>query len=142
MSVHRAKAIWHGNLPEGYGEMNLESNHYGEEYNYSSRFENGKGSSPEELIGAAHAGCFSMALSDLLLKEGYNPTRIETKAKVTLSKVGGGFEISSIHLITEGIVPDIHHNKFVEYVNEAKDNCPVSKALQNNVEITIEAGLL
>lgn len=109
-------------------------------YSFSSRFENGKGTNPEELIGAAHAGCFSMALSGVLGGAGFNPESIETRAEVNLEKVESGFAIKSIKLITKGTVADIDDNTFKKHAEEAKKNCPVSQALAG-VDISVEASL-
>jgi osmotically inducible protein OsmC len=110
-------------------------------YSFASRFEEGTGTNPEELIGAAHAGCFSMALAAALSKNGYNPTRVETKASVHLTKAAEGFAISAIDLETEAQVPGIDAAKFQELADEAKKGCPVSKALAGT-EIRLQAKLV
>jgi osmotically inducible protein OsmC len=141
MSKHFASAQWNGNLVEGKGGFTLKSNGYQGDFNFGARFEADKSaSSPEELIGAAHAGCFSMALSHALAQADFKPEKIETKAEVTLAKAGDSFEISEILLITKGTVPDISKDKFNEMANGAKENCPVSKALKG-VNIKLEATL-
>ena len=141
MSKHFAQAHWNGNLPEGQGGFTLKSNGYKGNFNFGARFEADKSaSSPEELIGAAHAGCFSMALSHALAEAGFKPEKIETQAEVTLVKGGGGFEISEILLKMQGTVPDISKEKFDEMANGAKENCPVSKALKG-VKIKLDAEL-
>ena len=110
-------------------------------YSFSSRFEEGPGTNPEELIGAAHAGCFSMALSAELTKAGFPPNRIETKATVTLGKVDNKSRITNIHLDTSGEVPQINEQKFLEIAEGAKNGCPVSAAL-TAVKITLQATLI
>jgi osmotically inducible protein OsmC len=115
--------------------LNVESGAFEEQYSFSSRFENGKGTNPEELIGAAHAGCFSMALSKILADNGYDPAKIETSAEVNLEKENTGFKIAKIQLKTTAKVANIDEETFEKFADEAKENCPVSKALQ---AITIE----
>ncbi|MDQ4077981.1 MAG: OsmC family protein [Chloroflexota bacterium] len=138
MAVRFAEAVWEGTLREGSGRMRLESGAYEGQYSFSSRFEEGTGTNPEELIGAAHAGCFSMALAGGLTRAGYTPNRIETRAKVHLNKVGEGFQITNIHLETEVDVPDIDDAKLRQLAEDAKENCPVSQALQGP-DITVDA---
>jgi len=110
-------------------------------YSFASRFEDGKGTNPEELIAAAHAGCFSMAFSGGLAKAGFIPTRVSTNAKATLEKVGEGFKITKIELSTDGVVPGIDEKKFKELADDAKKNCPVSQALAG-VNIMLNARLV
>jgi len=126
MTVRTSSAEWKGTLKEGSGLMKVGSGAYEGPFTYASRFESGPGTNPEELIGAAQAGCFSMFLSALLTKAGYPPTRISTKADVHL---GEGPTIHLIELTTEAEVPNISEAEFQEYANEAKVKCPVSKAL-------------
>jgi lipoyl-dependent peroxiredoxin len=131
MSTHYASAIWHGNLVKGNGKFKLKTSGYEGAYRFTSRFEDDKSSSsPEELIGAAHASCFSMAFSHALDQSGFTPEMIETVAEVTLAKVGDGFGITEILLKAKGKVPGIGKEKFLEIANDAKENCPVSKALK------------
>ncbi len=137
MAVRNAEAIWQGSLREGSGSMKLGSGAYEGPYTYASRFEDGPGTNPEELIGAAHAGCFSMFLSALLTKDKHIPTRIHTTAKVHL---GEGPAITLIELNTEATVPGLDQAKFSQYADSAKANCPVSKAL-SAVEIQLNAKL-
>ena len=127
--TRKAQAQWNGDLKSGKGEMSLGSGAYKGAYSFGTRFENAPGTNPEELIGAAHAGCFSMALSAALGKAGFNPTSIRTSSTVTLDKVGEGFGITNIDLDTEATVPGIDNAKFQEIAKGAKENCPVSKAL-------------
>ena len=129
MAVRKAEAEWTGNLREGKGRVKLGSGAYEGEYSFVSRFEDGKGTNPEELIGAAHAGCFSMALSAGLTKAGLSPKRIHTTAQVHLEKVGEAFEITRIELETEAEVPGLDEKAFLEHAEGAKKGCPVSKAL-------------
>jgi lipoyl-dependent peroxiredoxin len=140
MPTRNADAVWEGNLREGKGTMKLGSGAYQGAYSFASRFETGTGTNPEELIGAAHAGCFSMALAAALGKAGFQPKRIATSAKVTLEKVGEAFRITKIHLDTEATIPGIAANEFEKQAQDAKANCPVSKALAG-VEITLSARL-
>lgn len=138
MPTKKANAQWNGDLKNGKGTMELDSGSYKGNYTFASRFENGEGTNPEELIGAAHAGCFSMALSNELDEAGYEPKSVKTKAEVTLD--GSKGEITGIKLITEADVPDIDEDTFQEIAEEAKEGCPVSKALAAT-EITLEVTL-
>jgi len=141
MAVRSAEVEWKGNLREGQGTVKLGSGAYEGRYSFASRFESGTGTNPEELIGAAHAGCFSMALSAGLGRAGFTPTRIHTTAKVHLEKVGEGFGITRIELETEAQIPGIDAKTFQEHAEGAKKNCPVSKALAG-AEITLQAKLV
>lgn len=138
MPTKNANAQWNGDLKSGKGTMELESGSYKGNYTFASRFEDGKGTNPEELIGAAHAGCFSMALSNELDEAGYEPKSVKTKAEVTLD--GSKGEITGIKLITQADVPDIDDDTFQEIADGAKEGCPVSKALAAT-NITLEATL-
>lgn len=139
MKTNKAHALWNGNLKDGNGKMKLGSVEKELTYNFSSRFENGEDTNPEELIGAAHAGCFSMAFSMLLSDEGYEPKSVSTNAEVKIVKEKDGFRIKSSHLKTEAEVPGIGEDLFKELAEKAKENCPVSKAL--SLEITLESTL-
>lgn len=141
MPVRNAEAEWNGNLIEGKGQITLGSGAFSGPYDWRSRSADGAGTNPEELIGAAHAGCFSMALSAQLSQAGTPPTRIHTSAKVRLDKVGEGFAITQIELITEAEVPGIDAATFETQAATAKANCPVSKALAGT-EIHLKATLL
>ena len=141
MAVRTSEAAWKGNLREGQGTMKLGSGAYEGSYSFPSRFESGPGTNPEELIGAAHAGCFSMALSAGLSKAGFTPTRVHTRASVHLEKVGEGFEITKIDLETEAQIPGIDEKTFQEHAEGAKKNCPVSKALAGP-QISLKAKLV
>jgi osmotically inducible protein OsmC len=140
MPTRNAEARWEGKIQEGKGTMKLGSGAFEGSYSFQSRFEDGPGTNPEELIGAAHAGCFSMALSLLLGKAGYDPKQIETKAKVHIEKAGEGFKITKIDLETEAQVPEMDENEFQQKADEAKQGCPVSQALAG-VDITLNAAL-
>jgi osmotically inducible protein OsmC len=140
MPVRGAEAVWEGDLREGKGTMRLGSGAYEGPYSFVSRFEDGPGTNPEELIGAAHAGCFSMALSAALSRAGTPPESIRTSARVHLEKGAAGFRIVRVELSTEGRVPGIDQDAFVEAAEGAKKGCPVSQALAG-VEITLEAKL-
>ena len=141
MAVRTAEAEWQGNLLEGRGTVKLGSGAFEGRYSFASRMEDGPGTNPEELIGAAHAGCFSMALSAGLSKAGFNPTRVHTTARVHFQKVGEGFAITRIELNTEAQIPGIDQTTFQQQADGAKKNCPVSKALAGT-EITLSAKLV
>lgn len=129
MPVRTANAQWDGTLKEGQGKMKMSSGAYEGPYSFSSRFENGGGTNPEELIAAAHAGCFSMALSADLGRAGFTPNSVETKADVHLDKSDAGFSIAKIVLTTRADVPGIDQAKLEEIAEGTKANCPVSRAL-------------
>ena len=141
MPVRTANAVWEGTLKEGNGKMKFGSGAFDGQYSFSSRFEEGAGTNPEELIGAAHAGCFSMAFSAQLTNNGFPPTRVQTEAKVHLEKGDAGFSIAAIDLVTEAEVPGIDEAKFQELADTAKRTCPVSRALAG-VEIRLNATLV
>jgi osmotically inducible protein OsmC len=140
MPTRTAEAKWEGGLKEGRGEMKLGSGVFSSAYSFGTRFEAAPGTNPEELIGAAHAGCFSMAFSAGLAKAGFTPTRVETKASVHLEKAGEGFGITKIELETEGDVPGISEGEFQRLAEDAKRGCPVSRALAS-VPIELKARL-
>jgi lipoyl-dependent peroxiredoxin len=137
MAVRKAEAVWTGTLKEGQGTMKLGSGAYTGAYTFASRFEEEPGSNPEELIGAALAGCFSMFLSSQLTKAGYTPTRIASTARVHLAEGA----IHTIELTTEAEVPDVGEEEFNQHAQNSKANCPVSKALAGP-EIKLEARLI
>ncbi|MDB5773349.1 MAG: Osmotically inducible protein OsmC [Burkholderia sp.] len=129
-------AIWQGDLKSGKGTISTESGVLKETpYSFSTRFENGKGSNPEELIAAAHAGCFTMALSAALGNAGFKPERLATQAAVTLEQVEGNWTISTIDLQLDANVPGIDRNKFEELAADAKKNCPVSRVLNATINL-------
>lgn len=135
-----ASAVWQGDLKSGSGALTTKSRVLtSTPYSFHTRFEDGVGTNPEELIGAAHAGCFSMALSKILGDAGLTPERIETEAAVSLDQVEGGFAITGIHLSVKAKVPGAGDDQFSECANAAKEGCPVSKAL--NADITMDASL-
>jgi osmotically inducible protein OsmC len=141
MPVRKADAVWEGDIRGGNGKVSLGSGAFEGRYSFGSRFEEGAGTNPEELIGAAHAGCFSMALSGGLGRGGHTPKRIATTAKVHIEKVGEGFSITRIELDTQAEVPGIDDATFQEFANKAKEGCPVSKALAGT-QITLNAKLV
>ena len=141
MPIRQASAVWKGGLKEGKGTVKLGSGAFEGQYSFSTRFEDGKGTNPEELIGAAHAGCFSMALSAGLGKGGFTPESIQTTAKVNLEKQGEGFAIARIDLVTEAKIPNIDPAAFKKFADDAKANCLVSQALAGT-KITLDAKLL
>lgn len=141
MIKRTASAVWQGDLKEGSGSLALGSGAFEGQYSFTSRFEEGVGTNPEELIGAAHAGCFSMALSGDLSKAGYTVDEIKTEAIVSMEKGDSGFSITRIKLVSKARVKDIEMEEFAKYASGAKQNCPVSRAL-GAVEIMLEAHLL
>jgi osmotically inducible protein OsmC len=138
MPTRKAEAEWQGNLAEGSGRLKLASGAFDGPYSFKSRFEEGQSATnPEELIGAAHAGCFTMALTAQLSRGRITPTRIHTEARVKLEKVGEGFSITAIELETEADIPGMDDATFQKYALDAKLNCPVSKALAGtNIRLT------
>lgn len=140
MPVRKANAVWEGDLKGGQGKVALGSGAYEGPYSFGSRFEEAGGTNPEELIGAAHAGCFSMALAAGLGRAGHSPKRVATSAKVHLEKVGEGFKITRIELDNESEIPGIDDATFQEQARKAKEGCPVSQALAG-VEIILNARL-
>ena len=133
-------AVWKGGLKDGKGTISTDSGVLSDtQYSFGTRFEEGKGTNPEELIGAAHAGCFSMALSAQLGEAGLTAERIATKATVTLEKTEGGFSITAVHLDLKAKIPGADRAAFEKAANNAKAGCPVSKVL--NAKITLDAAL-
>jgi len=142
MPTRKAEAEWKGNLAEGNGTLKVGSGAFEGSYSFKSRFEDGQSATnPEELLGAAHAGCFTMALAAQLSREQFTPTRIHTEAKVRLEKVGEAFFITRIDLETEAQVPGIDDATFQKHASDAKQNCPLSKALAAT-EIHLTAKLI
>lgn len=140
MTTRSASAVWSGNLKDGKGKINTGSGNFEGDYSFPSRFEEGSGTNPEELIGAAHAGCFSMALAHGLEEAGHPPNRIATTAKVYLEAVDSGFMINRIELDTEGEVPGIGPEDFQALAEDAGRHCPVSQ-LCSGAEIRVRARL-
>lgn len=137
MPQRSSEATWEGDLQSGNGSMVVGDGVYEGAFTFASRFEEGEGTNPEELIAAAHAGCFAMALSNELAEDGYEPSRVHTTATVHLE----GPEITQIDLTVEADVPGIDEETFLEYAEGAKENCPVSQALAAVPEITLQAAL-
>jgi osmotically inducible protein OsmC len=140
MPERTSQAVWEGDLESGHGTMKIGTGAWEGPYSFKSRFENGHGTNPEELIAAAHAGCYSMALSGALTKSGSPPNKIETTAKVDLRKEEAGFRIAKIHLTTTAAVPGLDNASFQQIAETAKKNCPVSKVL-SGAEISLDARL-
>ncbi|MDN7124895.1 OsmC family protein [Pseudidiomarina terrestris] len=135
-----ASAHWQGGLKDGQGTVSTQSGVLDkQQYSFGTRFEDGKGTNPEELIGAAHAGCFSMALSMVLGEHDLVADSIDTKATVQLEEKDGGFAVTKVHLELKAKIPGADKDKFMEAANTAKDNCPISKLL--TAEITLDAEL-
>jgi osmotically inducible protein OsmC len=141
MPTRTSSARWQGSLKEGAGTMALGSGAFEGAFSFPSRFGEGQGTNPEELIAAAHAGCFSMAFSNILSQAGHVPTSVDTKASVHLNKTDAGFGITRIDLVTRGDVPGINEAEFQKLAEQAKANCPVSQALAA-VDITLDAALV
>ncbi|MFN1834660.1 OsmC family protein [Balneola sp. MJW-20] len=141
MPVKNANAVWNGDLKSGKGTMSLGSGTFEGAYTFATRFEDADGTNPEELIGAAHAGCFSMAFSNELAKAGFVPESVETHAEVTLEMIDGAPTISTISLKVNAQVPGIDDDKFQEIAEGAKKNCPVSRALASVNTIKLDATL-
>jgi osmotically inducible protein OsmC len=140
MPIRSAEAVWRGTLKKGAGTIRIGTEKQRRKYSFASRFESGGGTNPEELIGAALAGCFSMALSADLEAAGFLAQKIATKAGVTIEKSGAGFRITTIALDTTAKIPGISEKTFIETAQRTKKNCPVSQALTGTV-ITLNAGL-
>lgn len=132
-----ASAVWNGDLKKGKGTVSTQSGVLKQtQYSFSTRFENGIGTNPEELIAAAHAGCFTMALSAFLGGAGFTPDELTTQATLSLEQVDGNWTITAIHLDLKGRVPGIDRAKFDEIADQAKANCPVSRVLKTDISLT------
>jgi osmotically inducible protein OsmC len=140
MPIRSSDAIWEGTLKEGNGSMTVGEGAYEGPYSFASRFEQSQGTNPEELLAAAHAGCFSMALAHGLEQAGNKPESIKTTAKINIEQVGEGFQITTIELEAEAKVPDISEKDFLEQAETAKTGCPVSQALKGP-QIKLQAKL-
>lgn len=140
MPTRKAHARWEGGLKEGKGTVDFGHGAFKGPYSFASRFEQGSGTNPEELLGAAHAGCFAMALSLILGEAGFKPEYVDATAHVTGASHDGGFKITESHLVCEAKVPGMDQATFVRHAQAAKANCPVSQAL-SGTEITLEAKL-
>lgn len=141
MPDKKASAVWNGDLKSGNGTVSLGSGTFEGSYTFASRFEDGKGTNPEELIAAAHAGCYSMALSNELHKAGHNSQNVSTKAVITLEPVDGAPTISIIKLVAEANVPGLSNEEFQKIAEATKEACPVSRALKA-VTIHLDAKLV
>ncbi|WP_434742168.1 OsmC family protein [Micromonospora sp. SH-82] len=141
MPIRTASAQWQGNLTEGSGTIRTGKGGLSGNYSFASRFEEGQGTNPEELIGAAHAGCFSMALSKALADAGSPATSVETTAKVHLDKTDAGMTVTRIDLETVGQVPGIDEAQFTTFAEGAKENCPISRLLAPGAQISLTARL-
>jgi len=141
MPTSTASAVWEGVLRTGRGHFTAGSKAFEGDYTFKTRFEGAKGTNPEELIAAAHAACFSMALSAGLEKAGTPATRISTTAACTVEQVGDGFKITKMRLVTRGEVPGLDQAAFVKAAEGAKEGCPVSGALKGNVQLELDARL-
>jgi osmotically inducible protein OsmC len=140
MIKRTGSAVWSGGLKDGKGAISTQSGVLKDtQYGFNTRFENGPGTNPEELIGAAHAGCFTMALSAKLGEAGLTAQRLQTTATVSLDKADGGFAITAVHLELVATIPGVDQQKFEAIARDAKENCPVSKVL--NANITLDAKL-
>jgi lipoyl-dependent peroxiredoxin len=139
MAIRKATARWSGSPAEGSGVFRTAKGGYQGNYSFQSRFEEGEGANPEELIGAAHAGCFSMALAKLLSDLGHPPTTVETEARVHLERTDAGMTVTRIELDTVGDVPGMDEHEFTKHAETAKSNCPVSRLLSPGTEITLSA---
>jgi osmotically inducible protein OsmC len=141
MPIRTSSARWSGNLTEGSGTIKTGQGGYEGNYSFKSRFAEGEGTNPEELIAAAHAGCFSMAFSKGLADAGFTPTSVDTTAKVHLDKGDAGFSVTRIELETVGNVPGIDDGTFQKLAEGAKENCPISRLLSPGAEISLSATL-
>jgi osmotically inducible protein OsmC len=141
MPTRNASAEWQGDFKRGGGQVSVGSGAFDLAYNFSGRFEDGTGTNPEELVGAAHASCFAMALSVGLTQANTPPEKLDVSAAVTIDQVEGGFEITKIALTVRGKVPGVDDDGFQQAAQGAKENCPLSKALASVNEITLDAAL-
>ena len=142
MPTRNASAVWEGGLRGGKGNYKGGESGIGGAYSFGSRFEQAGGSNPEELLAAAHAACFSMALSGALEKNGTPPTRVETQAACTVDKVGDGFKITTMKLTVRAQAPNVDDATFQKLAAGARDGCPVSQALKGNVDLQLDAKLV
>lgn len=142
MAIRKANAVWNGGLQDGNGSIKLGSGAFEGRYSFSSRFEEGTGTNPEELLGAAHAGCFSMALAAGLGRAGFSPKRVASEARVQLLKNDAGLAITRIELDCEAEVPGIDAETFAQQAEGAKANCIISRALSSGIEIVLNARLV
>lgn len=141
MPTRHASAVWEGGLRGGKGSFSSESGAIGGAYSFGTRFGEDKGSNPEELLAAADAACFSMALSGALERNGTPPTRIETAAACTVEKVGEGFSVTTMRLSVRATVPEVSEAQFQSIAAATKDACPISRVMKGNVTIELDAQL-
>ena len=141
MPTSNADAAWEGGLKNGKGHFHASSGAFDGNYSFGTRFGGEKGTNPEELLAAAHAACLSMAIAAGLEGAGTPATRIATKAACTVEKVGDGFAVTRMRLVVRGQVPGMDQAQFRQAAEAAKKGCPISKALQNNLEIELDAAL-
>ncbi|MEQ4300663.1 OsmC family protein [Plantactinospora sp. B6F1] len=141
MPIRTASARWQGNLTDGSGTIRTGKGGFQGNYSFKSRFEEGEGTNPEELIGAAHAGCYSMAFSKALADAGFTPTSVDTTAQVHLDKTDAGMTVTRIDLDTVGEVPGIDETEFNKLAEAAKAGCPISRLLSPGAEISLKARL-
>jgi osmotically inducible protein OsmC len=141
MATRNGSAEWQGDLQSGKGTLTVGDGVFRGNYSFASRFEEGEGTNPEELIAAAHAACFAMALSNILAEDGHTPDSVRASARVQLRNVDGAPTIARIDLYVTGSVPGLEQGQFDEYAAKAKDDCPVSRALKGVPEINLEATL-
>lgn len=142
MPVRKSSAVWKGTLKRGAGTMRIGAGAWEGPFSFMSRFESGPGTNPEELLAAAHAGCFSMALSGLLEQAGHEAAQIRTSAEVTINRKDVGFRIETVRLMTEGTVPGISESDFRRFAEQAKAGCPISAALNSSIAVSLEARLV
>ena len=141
MATRNGTAEWRGDLRSGSGTLAVGSGLFSGQYSFKTRFEDEPGTNPEELIAAAHASCFSMALSNILSEAGHVPESVNTTAKVHLRNIDGAPTIAQIELVTEGRVPGLDEQQFADYAEQAKRGCPVSRALAAVPDVTLESRL-
>jgi osmotically inducible protein OsmC len=142
MPIRTGSGVWEGDLKSGKGTVKFGNGAFEAPYSFTSRFEDGRGTNPEELIATAHAGCFSMAFANVMSQGGHVPTRVSTTAKLHFDKVEAGFRITKVELNTEASVPGISDSDFQDQAEKAKKGCPVSNALNPMIEITVNAKLV
>ena len=142
MTARNGSAEWHGDVQSGSGKVTVGDGVFEGAYSYQSRFEEGEGTNPEQLIAAAHAACFTMALSNILSGAGHPPESVRTNARVQLRNIDGAPTLTRIDLETEGDVPGVDGQEFQRYAEDAKENCPVSRALAGIPEIVLSARLM
>ncbi|MFN8573459.1 MAG: OsmC family protein [Gemmatimonadaceae bacterium] len=140
MITRKADARWEGDLKAGKGNIRLGSGAFEGKYSFGTRFEGSPGTNPEELLGAAHAACFTMALSAALARAGHVPTSVDTTASVHLDKVNDGFSVTGIDLVTRGVIPGLTAEEFTRFAEDAKKGCIISRALAA-VPMTVSASL-